>query len=64
MPKYRVHATKDVGYEAIVDAPDEDTAMEWAKDGYDCVKWKKVDDGHDWTVHDIVWELKEDVIQN
>ena len=50
MPKYRAVATMDVGYEAIIDAPDMDTAYKWAKDGYGFVKWKKVDDGHDWAL--------------
>jgi|TARA_B110000438_G_scaffold31065_1_gene30556 hypothetical protein len=53
MPKYRVVATLDVGYEAIIDAPDQDTAWEQARDDSESIKWKKIDDGHDWTLESI-----------
>jgi hypothetical protein len=50
MPKYRVTATMDVGYEAIVEAPDEDTAWSIAPS---CTGWVQVDEGHDWTLESI-----------
>ena len=50
MPKYRVTATMDVGYEAIVEAPDEDTAWSIAPS---CTGWVQVDEGHDWTLEGI-----------
>ena len=56
MPKYRMYATKDVGYEAIVEAPNEEEAFLIAL-GEEDVKpeWFQTDDGHDWTV-ETVWE--------
>ena len=53
MPKYKVTATMDVGYELIVEAVDEDTAWEIAKEADDMDEWVQVDDGHDWTLEDI-----------
>ena len=56
MPKYRVTATMDVGYEAIVEAPDEQTAWDiagcksWAENA---IGWVQVDEGHDWTLEGI-----------
>ena len=62
MPKFKVTATMDVGYEAIVEAPDEDTAWnmvteEANEDSW--VGWVQVDDGHDWTLENI-WEIDND----
>jgi len=59
MPKYKVTATMDVGYELIVEAPDEDTAWEIAKEADDIDEWVQVDDGHDWTLENV-WEVKDD----
>ncbi len=53
MPKYRVTATMDVGYELIVEAVDEDTAWTIAQEADDMDEWVQVDDGHDWTLEDI-----------
>ena len=51
-----MYATKDVGYEAIVEAPNEEEAFLIAL-GEEDVKpeWVQTDDGHDWTV-ETVWE--------
>ena len=59
MPKYRVTATMDVGYELIVEAADEDTAWTTAKETDDMGEWVQVDDGHDWTLENI-WEVADD----
>jgi hypothetical protein len=61
MPKFKVTATMDVGYEAIIEAPDEDTAWELAGDsGGDCtVAWVQVDQGHDWTLENV-WGVSDD----
>lgn len=53
MPKFKVTATMDVGYELVVEAPDEDTAWKIAKDADDTLQWVKADDGHDWTLEDV-----------
>lgn len=59
MPKFKVTATKDVGFEAIIEADNEEQA--WAIAREDEIKneepdWKQTDDGHDWTLEHI-WEL-------
>lgn len=59
MPKFKVSATMDVGYELIVEAPDEDTAWKIANDTDDTSQWVKADDGHDWTLEDV-WEVKDE----
>jgi len=63
MPKFKVTATMDVGYEAIVEAPDEDTAWDIAADTGvwtgSTVAWVQVDQGHDWTVENV-WEVSND----
>ena len=63
MPKFKVTATMDVGYEAIVEAPDEDTAWDIAADTGvwigSTVDWVQVDQGHDWTVENV-WEVSND----
>ena len=57
MPKYRVTATMDVGYDAIIEAKDEEIA--WAIARGDVagpivnIDWQQCDDGHDWTLEDI-----------
>lgn len=53
MPKFKVTATMDVGYELVVEAPDEDTAWKIAKDTDDTSQWVKADDGHDWTLENV-----------
>ena len=57
MPKYKVTATMDVGYECIVEAPDEQTA--WDIAGENATGWVQIDDGHDWTL-ETVWEIDND----
>ena len=59
MPKFKVTATKDVGFEAIIKADNEEQA--WAIAREDEIKneepdWKQTDDGHDWTLEHI-WEV-------
>ncbi len=59
MPKFKVTATKDVGFEAIIEADNEEQA--WAIAREDDIKneepdWKQTDDGHDWTLEHI-WEV-------
>jgi len=52
MPKYKVTATMDVGYTAIIEADSQDEAWEIAKG--DCeADWEQTDNGHDWTVENI-----------
>lgn len=51
MAKFKVTATMDVGYELIVNAPDEDTAWKIAEEND--TDWVKADDGHDWTLESI-----------
>ena len=59
MPKYKVTATMDVGYELIVEAVDEDTAWTIAQEADDIDEWVQVDDGHDWTLENV-WEMTDD----
>ena len=59
MTKFKIAATMDVGYELIVEAPDEDTAWAIAKETDDMSEWVQVDDGHDWTLENI-WEMTDD----
>jgi len=59
MPKFKVTATKDVGFEAIIEAENEEEAWVIARE--DEIKneepdWKQTDDGHDWTLEHI-WEV-------
>ena len=61
MPKYKVTATKDVGYSAIIEAPSKDEAWIIAMgDNPDAEEpdWEQTDDGHDWTLENIS-ELEE-----
>ena len=43
----------DVGYELVVEAPDEDTAWKIAEDTDDTSQWVKADDGHDWNLENV-----------
>ena len=52
MPKYRVTATMDVAYEAVVTARNETEAWQMAKDD-DTIEWVQTDEGHDWTVENV-----------
>ena len=56
MAKFKVTATLDVGFEAIIEAENEEEAWAIARkeEGAD---WEKTDDGHDWTLESI-WEVK------
>ena len=56
MPKYKVTATKDVGYAAVIEADNQEEAWAIARNG-DEADWEKTDNGHDWTLENI-WEIK------
>tara|TARA_R100000656_G_scaffold114569_1_gene86992 strand:+ start:502 stop:702 length:201 start_codon:yes stop_codon:yes gene_type:complete len=60
MKKFRVTATLDVGYQAIVEAKDEEHAWAIAREDVagEIADWEKIDDGHDWTLEDV-WEVEE-----
>jgi len=51
MPKFKVTATMDVGYELIVEADNEAEAWRMAEDND--ADWLQVDEGHDWTLEDV-----------
>ena len=69
MKKYKVTATKDVGYQAIILAKDGTHAWQIAKNDLPPVNgeeihWEKTDDGHDWTLESVSEydeEKKDDV---
>ena len=64
MKEYRVTATMDVGYTAIIEAESEDEAYAIAKgDRFQDPCFEKTDDGHDWTVENI-WEIKNEKLFN
>jgi len=57
MPKFKVNATKDVGYAAIIEAENEEEAWAIARgDRISDPDWEQTDDGHDWTLEHI-WEV-------
>ncbi len=66
MPRYVVTATKDVGYQTIIEAPNEETAWMIADDPTEEQRekfnWVQTDDGHDWTLENV-WELEDDDLQ-
>ena len=51
MPKFKVTATMDVGYELIVEANNEAEAWRMAED--EDADWLQVDEGHDWTLENV-----------
>ena len=57
MPKFKVTATMDVGYEAIVEAPNEEAAWDIVADSGvwigSAVDWVQADQGHDWTLENV-----------
>jgi len=57
MPKYKITATMDVGYTAIIEADSQDEAWTIARNG-DEADWEQTDNGHDWTLENIR-EVKE-----
>jgi len=60
MPKYKVTATMDVGYKAVVEADTLEEAITLARnDAEQNVEWEKSDDGHHWMVEDA-WEIKDE----
>jgi len=59
MPKFKVTATKDVGYAAIIEAENEEEAWAIARgDRMSDPDWEQTDDGHDWTLENI-WEMTD-----
>jgi len=52
MPKFKVTATMDVGYAAIIEADDASEAWLIASNG-DEADWEQTDNGHDWTLENI-----------
>jgi|TARA_R100001510_G_scaffold29149_2_gene25801 hypothetical protein len=60
MPKYKVTATMDVGYTAIIEADNQEDAWRLATSNLSSGEpdWEQTDNGHDWTVENI-WEVKE-----
>jgi len=57
MPKFKVTATMDVGYEAVVTARNEDEAWQMANDDFATIDWVQTDEGHDWTLEDVCEEV-------
>ena len=53
MPKFKVTATLDVGYEIIIEARNGDEAWAIAKNKDDLTDWVQADEGHDWTMEDV-----------
>tara|TARA_R110000744_G_scaffold176258_1_gene295133 strand:- start:202 stop:390 length:189 start_codon:yes stop_codon:yes gene_type:complete len=54
MKEYKVTATMDVGYTAIIEAESEDEAYAIAKGNrFQEPCFEKTDDGHDWTIENI-----------
>tara|TARA_R100001440_G_scaffold75607_1_gene103271 strand:- start:1043 stop:1300 length:258 start_codon:yes stop_codon:yes gene_type:complete len=51
MPKFKITATMDVGYELIVEADNE--AEAWRMAEGDDADWLQVDEGHDWTLENV-----------
>ena len=63
MPKFKVTATKDVGFEAIIEADNLEEAWSIAlgTSAYTTLAeadWEQTDDGHDWTLENI-WEMTD-----
>lgn len=56
MPKFKVTATLDIGYAAIIEAPDQESAWKIAKDND--ADFEQTDQGHDWTLENI-YEVKD-----
>ena len=62
MPRYVVTATKDVGYQTIIEAPNKEEAYMIADNPTEEQKekfnWVQTDNGHDWTLENV-WEVKD-----
>jgi|TARA_R100000479_G_scaffold27776_1_gene10654 hypothetical protein len=62
MPKFKVTATMDVGYTAVIEADNEDEAWAIARgDRISDPDWEQTDNGHDWTLENI-WEVKDNEV--
>ena len=59
MPKFKITATMDVGYEAVVTARNEAEAWKMANDDFATIEWVQTDEGHDWTLEDV-YEVSDD----
>ena len=53
LPKFKVTATMDVGYEAVVTARNEAEAWQMANDDVAPIEWVQTDEGHDWTLENV-----------
>ena len=51
MPKFKVTATMDVGYVAVITARNEAEAWQMAEDND--ADWLQINEGHDWTLEGI-----------
>ena len=51
MPKFKVTATMDVGYELIVEARNEAEAWQMAEDND--ADWLQINEGQDWTLENV-----------
>ena len=58
MKKFRVTATLDIGYSAIIEAENEESAWEIANGENKLIEpeWIQTDQGHDWTLENIFEE--------
>tara|TARA_A100001035_G_C27583232_1_gene408541 strand:+ start:49 stop:237 length:189 start_codon:yes stop_codon:yes gene_type:complete len=61
MPEYKVTATMDVGYTAVIEADTKEEAWAIARNG-DEADWEQTDNGHDWTLENIS-EVKSAKVQ-
>ena len=61
MKKFKVTATMDVGYAAIIEANNQEEAWRLATSNLSSGEpdWEQTDNGHDWTVENI-WEATDD----
>ena len=53
MPKFKITATMDVAYEAVVTARNEAEAWQMANDDFATIEWVQTDEGHDWTLENV-----------
>tara|TARA_X000000950_G_scaffold281138_1_gene377128 strand:- start:341 stop:529 length:189 start_codon:yes stop_codon:yes gene_type:complete len=62
MPRYKVTATMDVGYTAIIEADSEEEAWLIARGDHEDAEepdWEKENYGHDWTLENVT-EVEDD----
>tara|TARA_B100000686_G_C16778994_1_gene970484 strand:- start:1429 stop:1665 length:237 start_codon:yes stop_codon:yes gene_type:complete len=63
LKKFRVVATMDVGYAAVIEAKNEEQAWAIAREDEAPIKsdpeWKQIDEGHDWNLEDV-YEIEDE----